>query len=766
MDKKKGIIKSLWVFLFLLFNAQAYAVTITISGSLYSDEGITPITSADQTVHLVIYGVSIGTDVIDSSGNYSITATITAENPYYLPLLVYVDNGSVKGTTVTQMDSVLSNTLTNFDIYASHLIIRQDGSSAPLDTGDMHNAKGSLSDPDILYTITWPDTYVVGTNSKLYIANGYIYEPAGDITTHHIQIEGTFNAGSNNIYVNGDWDFGTGTFNRDTSTVHFTGTNNQRVVSSGDPFYNLTLNNTGGVNNNILEQVGSLTVNNQLTVSNGKLNTTTNNYSITVAGHFDQSSPTGEVEANASTITVGGDFSADGTLDMSNYNNASLVLTGTGSLSYANLSSPWSNGFYNLTVGQSGNTTTQTSLRMAVRNVLTLGSGELASPTNYLYLNGNNPLVFDTNSTLSIYAINFFGANQTIPTLTNGYDSNVWLGRGNTAVTQTGPITLNSGQTLRIDGDNFIDRAVTYQTNGFDLNVGGFILLGSSSGGDTALKTFDMSGSMVTVKNDFEIRTGTNSLISTNSELILNGTAAQFVTTNGKAFDKLTITNPSVSGVTFNDGLTANTLTNTTPNSKLTFTSGETYTINSAVNLQGASGQPVTLEPTINGSRWNFVVNAGATKTLDHLAVSWSDASGTHSTQKPMNPSNSVRTGSNIDWFPTLLGVTKSSVLISDPINGTGSGKNHIPGAIVEYSIVVQNSGNYSADANTVTIYDVLDANVEFDVSTGVVFSDGSNSSNLALGAISYSHTSSPTSYTYTPTGAFDPNVAGIRIET
>jgi len=141
-------------------------------------------------------------------------------------------------------------------------------------------------------------------------------------------------------------------------------------------------------------------------------------------------------------------------------------------------------------------------------------------------------------------------------------------------------------------------------------------------------------------------------------------------------------------------------------------------------------------------------------------------ASGSDMSQKALNPSNSIRTGNTIDWFPAPLNVSKSSVLISDPINGTGAGKAHIPGAIIEYRIVTRNLESYSPDANTVVISYVLDANVEFNVTTGVLFSDGTNSSGLTLGTVRYSHISLPNMYTYTPTGTFDPNVAGIKVET
>ena len=55
------------------------------------------------------------------------------------------------------------------------------------------------------------------------------------------------------------------------------------------------------------------------------------------------------------------------------------------------------------------------------------------------------------------------------------------------------------------------------------------------------------------------------------------------------------------------------------------------------------------------------------------------------------------------------LTITKTSVLISDPFNGTTDPK-AIPGAVIEYTITVNNTG--SVAATNVRITDILDANV------------------------------------------------------
>ena len=485
-------------------------------------------------------------------------------------------------------------------------------------------------------------------------------------------------------------------------------------------------------------------------------------------GHFDQSSTSSQVEANSSTITVGGNFIADGTIDSTNYNNATLVMSGTGSLTYNNLSNRWANGLFDLTVGQSGNTTTLLSYNMAVINQLVVGSGALNGDSRNINLRGMpNPLVVDVNSIIDINQLRFFGnGTQNLPPLLNGYDSTIRLSSHGITLNQTGDVTINAGNDLILDGDAFANRTVTYRTNGFDLAVGGNIQVGE--GNDTALKRLDITNSTVTVSGNLDVRSiGSGSvqadIISIGSTVIMNGSALQTITMNNSDFNNLTVTNTSTSGVNFTDSFTTNNLTNTTANSKMTFAAGETYTIDAAVTLQGASGQLLTLVSSSSGTHWNFVLNSGASKAIDYVSVSWSDASGSHSTQKSISPTNSNDGGNNRDWFTPVISVNKTSTLISDPVNGTGADKNHIPGAIVEYTITTTNSGGSSPDASSITITDPVDGNVEYDVS-GISFT--AYNSGLSLDTVTYAHKDTPTIYNYLPIGTFDANVASIKITT
>lgn len=59
-----------------------------------------------------------------------------------------------------------------------------------------------------------------------------------------------------------------------------------------------------------------------------------------------------------------------------------------------------------------------------------------------------------------------------------------------------------------------------------------------------------------------------------------------------------------------------------------------------------------------------------------------------------------------------ILTVTKTSAVVSDPINGTGADRKRIPGAVIRYTIVVANSGTTAA--SNVTLVDAIPANTTY----------------------------------------------------
>ncbi len=112
-----------------------------------------------------------------------------------------------------------------------------------------------------------------------------------------------------------------------------------------------------------------------------------------------------------------------------------------------------------------------------------------------------------------------------------------------------------------------------------------------------------------------------------------------------------------------------------------------------------------------------------------------------------------------------LLTVSKSSAPVSDPVNGSANPK-LIPGAIVQYTLSVANTGPSTVDSNSIVLIDSLPTQLTVGTASSPSFVQGSTSSALTFNTstdIRYSNAASPpTSFaacTYTPVSAYDPAV-------
>jgi uncharacterized repeat protein (TIGR01451 family) len=85
-------------------------------------------------------------------------------------------------------------------------------------------------------------------------------------------------------------------------------------------------------------------------------------------------------------------------------------------------------------------------------------------------------------------------------------------------------------------------------------------------------------------------------------------------------------------------------------------------------------------------------------------------------------------TNTRLPGNATLL-VTKTSAVISDGISAANP--KSIPGAVVRYTINVQNTGNQSVDANSIIIQDPFPDNFTLDASTPFSFTNGTPASGL-----------------------------------
>ncbi|MCP3936047.1 MAG: hypothetical protein GY708_11825 [Actinomycetia bacterium] len=183
-----------------------------------------------------------------------------------------------------------------------------------------------------------------------------------------------------------------------------------------------------------------------------------------------------------------------------------------------------------------------------------------------------------------------------------------------------------------------------------------------------------------------------------------------------------------------------------------------TVTDDTSLTLVFTAAKGLTIESTTG--YWS----AGGTDTLDVTAGFSLDEFG-----------NGATTDGASDAPLTIvapqLTIVKSSSVISDPING-GTDPLRIPGAVVEYSVIVTNNGDGSPDEDTVVVTDPIDSGkLAFDVTTGVTFTDGTTSSALSLGTVAYSSTAAPGPYVYdytpVPDGdGYDGVVTSVQIST
>ena len=128
---------------------------------------------------------------------------------------------------------------------------------------------------------------------------------------------------------------------------------------------------------------------------------------------------------------------------------------------------------------------------------------------------------------------------------------------------------------------------------------------------------------------------------------------------------------------------------------------------------------------------------------------------------------------------PAQLTMNKSLQVTQDPVNGSANPK-AIPGALIEYQLTVTNTGEGTADTDTVTITDSLPADTAFFVGTDaaispVTLTDGQTASTLTLNFENLTSTTDDvefsdnngTTFDYQPTPdaeGFDPLITDVRI--
>jgi hypothetical protein len=367
---------------------------INLSGTLYSDEGVTPITSG-KTIKVAVGTSTVSTHstTTDSgAGTWTITATDSSNIATSTPFVVYMDGDSTSAVTVTKASS--TNDITGIDLYQNRVVLKHEATSGTSTTISDLSIYDNDDDTDIPY---WANsgTLVVATGTELHIASSTVFAPGGPVTlqsgsataedgTLHLPYNSTYTAGGLTS-IGGSFNASsTSTFTPHASGLLFTSTSTGRTVSGFTDMGDLTFNGSGG----------------GWTFAD---NATTSDFTITA----------GSVTA-PSQLAVAGDYTNEGTFNANSGTvtfNGADVQTATGTMT-------GSSAFSALTINNtSANGTTSRSIIF----------GTVASTTGTFTMLASTSAQFPENATSTFQNINFSGA----------LDSPVWL-RSNATSTKWG----------------------------------------------------------------------------------------------------------------------------------------------------------------------------------------------------------------------------------------------------------------------------------------------------------------------------------------
>ncbi|MDY6987455.1 MAG: right-handed parallel beta-helix repeat-containing protein [Thermodesulfobacteriota bacterium] len=258
--------------------------TITVSGSLYSDEGVTPITGTAKTVSLKVNGEGTYTaETNTGDGTYSISDIVTAPGDV---ITVFLDDEGEKAVGVTRS---AGTDISDLDLYENRVIVRHED-AGPITNADLGQYDKD-NDTDIHFASN-ANSLTVDNDNELHVWTGDSFSPGGPVTTTsggtspgsdiHIHVNATFTAGGS-ISCGGSWTAESGsTFAHNSNTVTFTATATGKTITpNGQVFLDVTFNGAGGG----WTFQDNVDVDNDLTISNGQV-TGPNGGTITVGRNW------------------------------------------------------------------------------------------------------------------------------------------------------------------------------------------------------------------------------------------------------------------------------------------------------------------------------------------------------------------------------------------------------------------------------------------------------------------------------------------------
>ena len=602
------------------------AFLVTVSGTVYSDSGTTPMGSptcdgSTQNVRIVVDGgtYASSTSCDAGTGAYSFSNVSYVGDPN---VIVYLDtNGGQKGSVVTK---TLTGDVTNMDIYANRVIVRHEDVTA-LSIIDMVDYDHD-NDSDIAFTATdsTPDTLTTLANTELFVRASSTFAPNGNITLggsgNSNSYEGSLVLATSSVFTAQDTEshtlagrlvVGSGAiFTTASSTFTFNATTTGKSITSTatTTFNNLVFAGTGGGWN-----IGS---------------------NLTVHGNMQVAS--GTVTGTGNIVLTNGSVYGDGVLSMG---SGTVVINKTNTLGG---STAWT--FNNLVLGNgtvTGTTTPASIATTTILGALTINNAHFLDANNSVWDLAGTGTVFTETGTLleDTSTIRFSGAGANVPS-TNYYNLLVNAGAGSPTYTGIGSgiLVLND---LIIGGTanstfNLNTSDPTLEVRGDVIIVNNGILEASNSSNLTVLGDWTNSGAFT--NNSGTVRftgTATTNINAGNSSfgiVLINGTGDFNLTNNATAttwrlqnHDDFTLSSGQTLAVggQFENGLGGAKTTWT--GSTLSLYGAGTYSINSSTTSDSYANLNVGTNAQIrmwNSDATSYNVNsAGSLYSQDHAGV-------------------------------------------------------------------------------------------------------------------------------------------------
>ena len=656
------------------------AAQITISGNVYSDEGLTPIgpsacDGVTQTVQLRVQGAGTYSSACNSgTGAYSISNIIY--NPQDT-LTLFLSTSSAKAVNVIYDPATNVN---NAHLYQNRVILRHE-QGTPIGIAQMakYDFNKNSAIPFTATTSVATST-TIQSNTGIVVWNSKVFAPAGTVTltanasgnswdgSVHLLATSTWSAAGSASYSIG------GQFVADTaasiapanSTFTFTATTSGKSISASNTltFYNLTFNGAGGA------------------WTTTGVSTTTNDFTIT----------NGTVTLPATTLAIGGSFNNSGGAFVNNSGTVQFTSTASGKNIRTGASVFWSTLF-----SGSGGTWAYLDTNSTTSATTTITAGTLTLPTG-IYAEGTS--LDNQSGTLTANG----GTLKMFATSTGKIIRLSGSSLANLLISATGTFAFSDANATTTGDVSMLFGTTTLPVN--MLTIGGSFVNSAvfSAGSSTLTMNASVAGKNITV--------GSSSLYN----LTINGASGGFiVTANATTTNNLTLTSATTftqtSGTTLAVGGVFTNLIGGAPTtwtgSILSLFSPTNYTINTK-SVGGDSYDTMRLGVNTNIRMWGSSVT---TTQLDSTASLYSQNNAASSGALNIYGNYTRTSGTDYwsyvtDFDGTALGGSSRQANVRFATNATATFSNSatlqmLGNATASTSVDRISSGNYGIILNS-----------------------------------------------------------------